>query len=293
MARKGYVEDERERTYVPMTAVKALHDQFKADLVFVQKALDSKLSDIQNDQKKLLTTTDSLNKSAENLRTTTKDLESKVVKVNDSTDKLASTAMSYRDAMLAKPANPNRSSADPKVIINADRRARQILIGYSSNEENATVNTSLLELKDKANRIVSELDDPTQPEAVTIESVTRTRDNSLLLLLNTKEAADWLREPNVEDKFIDKYAIGTCIRDRSFNVLLWWVPITLDPNNRVHHREIEEVNNLPEHLIQKMCWIKPVIRRRAGQTKAHMTLTLTIADMANRIIRDGIDICGA
>jgi hypothetical protein len=96
---------------------------------------------------------------------------------------------------------------------------------------------------------------------VTIESVTRTRDNSLLLLLNTKEAADWLREPDVEDKFIDKYAIGACIRDRSFNVLLRWVPITLDPNNRVHHREIEEVNNLPEHSIQKMRWIKPVIRR--------------------------------
>ena len=42
-----------------------------------------------------------------------------------------------------------------------------------------------------------------------------------------------------------------------------------------------------------MRWIKPIIRRRAGQTKAHATITLTSADTANKIIRDGIDICGA
>jgi len=62
MAKKGYVEGERDRTYVPMIAVKALHEQFKADLVFVQQALETKLSDIQSDQKKLLTSTVSLNK---------------------------------------------------------------------------------------------------------------------------------------------------------------------------------------------------------------------------------------
>ena len=111
-------------------------------------------------------------------------------------------------------------------------------------------------------------------------------------MLNTKEAADWLREPDVEDKFMDKFAIGACIRDRNFNLLMRWVPITLDPNNRKHHREIEEANDLPPHSIQKLRWIKPIIRRRAGQTRAHATISLTTADTANRIIRDGLEICG-
>ena len=195
--------------------------------------------------------------------------------------------------MLAKPNNSNRAVADPKVLINADRRSRQILIEYDAIEENATLNISLLELKDKANRIIVEMDDPARPESVAVENVTRTRNRSLLLLVNTKEAADWLRDPNVEYKFVDKYAIGASFKVRSYNVLLRWVPITLDPTNRTHHREIEEVNGLPEHMIKNMRWIKPIVRRRAGQTKAHATITLSSADTANKIIRDGIDICGS
>jgi cell division protein FtsB len=95
LVKKENGENERARTYVPMTAVKALHVQFKRDLVHVQNSIESKISDLQSDQKKLQATTDSLSKSTENLQSTAKDLESKVVKVNDSTDKLASTAMSY------------------------------------------------------------------------------------------------------------------------------------------------------------------------------------------------------
>ena len=244
------------------------------------------------DQRKLLAAADSLNKSTENLCSTAKDLESKVVRVNDSTDKLASTTKSYRDAILAKPSSPNRTAVDPKVLDGVDRRARQILIGYSDAGDNATLQTSLSELKDKANRIVIDMDDPTRPESITIENVSRTRDGSLLLLLNSKEATDWLREPDVEDKFLDKFAIGACFRDRSYHVILRWVPITFDPISRPHHREIEEMNGLPDQSIQKARWIKPVNRRRSGQTKAHATLTFNSADVANCAIKSGLDICG-
>jgi hypothetical protein len=237
-------------------------------------------------------TADSLSRSTETLHLTTKELEGKMAKVNDSTDKLANTTKSYRDAMMAKSANPNRSCADPKVLINMDRKARQILIRYDSDEENATINASILELKDRANKIVTEMDDPTCPEVTKIESIARTRDNSLLVLLNSKEAADWLREPDVEDRFLDKFAIGANIQGRTFNVILRWVPIIADPTNRAHLREIEEANNLPDEVILKMRWIKPVVRRRAGQTRVHATLTLSSAVVTNCIIRDRIDICG-
>ncbi|KAF8503816.1 hypothetical protein F5888DRAFT_1596113, partial [Russula emetica] len=90
-----------------------------------------------------------------------------------------------------------------------------------------------------------------------VDNVTRTHDGSLLLLLNSKEAADWLRSPDNEDKFMDKFAIGAYIRDRSFNVLLKWVSIMFDPGNRAHHREVEEANSLSDHSIQKIRWIKP------------------------------------
>jgi hypothetical protein len=284
LVKKENLKDERERTCVPILAVKTIHEQFKANLVHVQESIETKLSNLQS-------TVDSLNKSTESLQSTARELESKVVKVNDSTDMLASTTKSYRDAILAKPQNPIRSTTDPKVLDGVDRRARQILLGLSDDGDNAALHTSLLELKDKANKIITELDDPIRPETVNIENVSKTHDGSLLLLLNSKEATDWLREPDVERKFLDKFANGAIFRDRSYNVILRWVPITFNPNSRPHLREIEKANSLPDHSIHKARWIKPVNRRRSGQAKAHATLTFNSADVANSAIKGGLDIC--
>lgn len=283
--RKENLVIERERTYVPASAMKQVHESFKDDLMYVREGLDRKLTDILSEQKKLLAKTESL-------FTSTKDIESKVKKVNDTTDILADTTKSYRDAIMAKPAGAHRSLADPKVIDGIERKAKQILVGFSNAEDNDTLHTSLSELIDRANNIISELDDPSRPEAASVVYINRTRDNSLLLLLNSKEAADWLRELDVEDKFIEKFASKAFFRDRSFNIILRWVPIIFDPNNRKHLREIEEVNGLVDHSIQKARWIKPVNRRRSGQTKAHATLSFSSADAANRVIKSGLDICG-
>ena len=292
-AKKAAEEEKGAGAHAPLNAVKHMHDRLKADLLVVHSDLDAKITELQHKQEKILSTTESLSKSTESLRSTTRDLESKVLKVNDTTDKLATTTMSYRDAILAKPANSNRTSADPKILNSVDKRARQILMGFNAGEDNATLTSSLVELKDKANKIVEVTEDGLCPGNVKIESITRTRDGSLLLLINSKEGADWLREPGVIDNFIDCFATGAVLRDRNYHVLIKWVPIVLDPTNRAHLREIEEVNNLPEHSIHKMRWIKPTIRRQAGQTKAHAILTLNSADVANRTIRDGLEICGA
>lgn len=293
MVKKAAEEDSGAGLHIPLNAVKILHERFKADLIHIHDSLGTKIAEMKASQQKLLLSTESLNKSSANLNTVTKELESKLVKVNDATDKITNSATSYCDMLMAKPVNHLQSTTDPKVLNDRDRRVRQIMVAYSMAEDNATLNTNLLELKDKANRLITEMEDPTRPETVRIESVTRTRDGSLLLLLNSKEAADWIREPDVEDRFLDKFAISACIRDRKFNVMLRWVPITYDPTSSVHQREVEEVNGLLDHSIQKARWIKPIVRRRIGQTRAHAVITLTTADAANRVIRDGLEICGA
>ena len=145
-----------------MTAMKCLHDCFKADLISVCDILDAKLTDIQKEQKKLIVSIDSLSKSTENLH----------------------------------------------------------------------------------------------PVDTHIQSISMTCDSSLLLMLNIKETADWLRELNFKDKFLDKFAIEVCIRDRSISLLLWWMPITFDSDNRKHYREIKKVNKLPVHSVQKFHWIR-------------------------------------
>ncbi len=291
-ARKAAEMEESKGSPTVLIPVKAFHEQLRSDLRYLYSALEAKFTDLQAGQSKLLTSAESLNKTSENLQTSTRELEGKVDKVTVATDRIVTTTTSYRDALLAKPAGQNKSNANPKVISDLERKDRQVLVGYSSAEDNATLGTSLLALKDKANQILASMDDPSRPELTKVDNITRTRDGSLLLLFNSKEAVTWIKNPDKEDKFIDNFAVGAYFRDRSYNILLRWVPTTFDPDNRPHLREVEEANSLPDHSIQKARWIKPTMRRRAGQTRAHAILTLTTADTANQVIRNGVDICG-
>ena len=292
VAKKAVEEEKDAHSHVLCNTVMLLHESLKADLLVVQNTLATKFKELENDHKKLILTTDSLSKTTDSLQTTTRDLENKVVKVNDTTDKLASTTMSYRDAFMANPNSMNRPNTDPKVLSGIDKKARQILIGFDSLTDNPTLGACTGQLRDKANDIIKNLDGAARPKDIYVGDVARTRDGSLLLLLDSKESADWLREFDIEDKFTEKFAPGACIRERKYNILMRWVPITLDTKDRKHHREIEEVNGLPTHSIQSTRWIKPVIRRRAGQTRAHAVFTVNNAEVANWIIKDGIDIFG-
>jgi len=290
-ARKAGDEELGKGEHITPNAVETLHKHIRADLLHPYNGLNSRIVEVQNRQKQILNSAEIINKATVNLQSTTKELEDKVGKVNNTTDKIANTTMSYKEALLSNPSNMNKAGVDLKVLNDLDRKARQILISYSSTEDNATLNTSLLDLKDKANQVIDNLEDPTRPTLAKVEGVTRTRDGLLLLIFNLKEAADWIREPDVEYKFTDKFAIRASFKDRKYNMLIRWVPTTFDLANRTHHWEIEEANGLPKDIIHKARWIKLINRRKSGQSKVHAVLTFSSAESANLVIRDGVDIC--
>jgi len=70
------------------------------------------------------------------------------------------------------------------------------------------------------------------------------------------------------------------------------VPITFNPKSDQQLREIEGENGLQDSVIVKAKWIKPIERRRAGQTHAYAILQVTSVDAANLVIRDGLTIRG-
>ena len=230
--------------------VRVSHEQIKADLCSLYKALDSRLTEIQGGQEKLLTSMEALSKTTDNLHTTVRELETKVVKVTDTTDKIVNTAMSYRDVLLTKADSPNRASIDPKVLSDIERRLKQILINCSMAEIRDAADISLAELREKVNMIIKDMDDYCCPEVMAVEMVTKTRDGSLLLMLNSREAVDWLREPKNKYIFLEKFATGAIMRDWHHNILMCWTLTSFDPSSKVHHREIEEINNIEELSIR-------------------------------------------
>ena len=112
-----------------------------------------------------------------------------------------------------------------------------------------------------------------------------------MLTLCSKEAANWVRQPDNEIAFMEAFLKGSHIREQTFNLIMPRVPIVFKPDNTAHIREIEEVNGLREHTICKVRWIKPIGRRRVGQTHTFAILSITSMDCANILIRDRLIIC--
>jgi hypothetical protein len=145
----------------------------------------------------------------------------------------------------------------------------------------------------KANETISKIEDTEKPDKVIVETVLQTWKGGLVLTLNSKEAASWLRILEHVIAFTEGFFRGSHIRERIFNLIVPRVPIIFKLGNRSHLREIEEANSLAGYAIHKARWIKPIERRRAGQMHTYTILSITSAECANILIRDSLNICGA
>jgi hypothetical protein len=149
----------------------------------------------------------------------------------------------------------------------------------------------MTEIIARVNETVKKIEDADKPTKVQFESGIQTHKGALVLTLNSKEAAEWIRQLLNEMAFTEAFLKGLHIREQTFNLVAPRVPIVFKPDNTNHLRELEEVNELREYMIHKACWIKLIERRRTGQTHAFAILTITSAEYANILIRDGLIIC--
>jgi hypothetical protein len=288
-SKAGVKEGKKEIVQISIEDVRDMRKKFLADLSGNYAALEGKIASIAANQEQILKVTDSLTKNAEGISTAAKGIEDKVAKVNDATAQFASTTRTYRDALAAQPNHPPTTMIDLKLKDDLARREKQILVVTPSD---ALGGKSLTEIKSKAEEAIAEMEDVRdRPEKVEVETVSITHSKAILLQLCSKEAAEWLRDPLIETKFTAKFAKDSLFIDRSYNIIVPRTPITFDPSNTEHLRELEECNNLDTNTIKKARWIKPVNRRREGQAHAYATLTLASPTTANDLIRNGIRIC--
>ena len=200
--------------------------------------------------------------------------------------------MPYRNALLAEPSRPNKSNTDPRILSELDCKARQILVDIYNTEGNDTMAKSLTDLVGKANEAIASIDNADKPKDAKVLSALKSHKNAVLLTLNSKEAADWFKDPMVEEAFTRMFSEGSHIREKAYNIIVPRVPTTFEPNDEKHLCEVEEVNGLDKKVLTRAKWIKPVGRRRQDQTHAYAIFSFTSVDAANTLIRDGIIVCG-
>ena len=130
-----------------------------------------------------------------------------------------------------------------------------------------------------------------KPKDARVDTVLKTRTRAVVLTFNCKEIVTWLKEPKNQHVFTKGFSGGSHIKEQQFNIIVPRVSTTFNPDAPEHLWEVEETNGLKERTILKAKWIKPVSRRRAEQTHAYTIISVSSAEAANLLIRDGMIIC--
>jgi len=94
----------------------------------------------------------------------------------------------------------------------------------------------------------------------------------LLFQFNSKEAADWIKEPGVREGFAWAIDSTAYIRDHGYSILAAFVPLTFQTDNPTHLQELSSKNRLAGRQIVSTRWVKPSSHWPDGQTHAHCIL---------------------
>jgi len=144
---------------------------------------------------------------------------------------------------------------------------------------------------DALNTIWVAATDPKPPHPK-LRTVTLMRNGGLLLKLDSSEAAEWLKRDEIREGFLTNIGSGANIKDRTYQVIVQFVPIRFKPDDNQHLRDYEEFNDIEPNSVLKAEWIKPVHDRREGQRVATMRVYHRDAHSANKILSEGASIFG-
>ena len=248
-------------------------------------------------QKGLQMATENLANKTDTLQKILQEIGSSAKEASELTDQLSNMVTLYKEALLtASNAAPqsstlqlHRTIEDPRLMWDLNRKNRQLLIEMG---KEAVDERSAMELREKIEAMFQSMTQPSPGDAK-VQEINKLRNGGVIIWMETKEMAEWLREPTNKKEFMDKLDANMQIKERTYPLVVPRVPISFEPDNQEHLWEIEMGNNLEPNTISKARWIKPMYRRHLKQRVAYTTISLSSASEANRFIRDEMYICSA
>jgi len=150
------------------------------------------------------------------------------------------------------------------------------------------------ELTEKANVALQlmEIQALDAPPETSFVGVQRLRSGNIMFTLNSKEAADWLRDRERREAFMRHYGGSYQIKSKLSYLLVEFTPTSFDANSQVAWSKVERKNRLPQGAILHAKFIKPTHLRTIGQRHVHAILGLASRESANLAIKKGIFIKG-
>jgi hypothetical protein len=178
-----------------------------------------------------------------------------------------------------------------------EKQDRQILLDCESVEVEGLALKELPELSLvlKANLAMEALKGEMitgKPEGAKFRSANVLQNGGVVYEMNSKEAADWIKRPDVCAAFADGFGPTVTIKERNFPVVVECIPVQFDTSTKHAISRLEHDNNLPAGSISSGRNIRPPARRSQGQQHAHVVLQFKTKDSANLCIKNPIVVEG-
>ena len=289
-------------TPVMEALTKKIGERFEKSLQEEMDKMSTTLKNALADQSKSLNPPESMTEAVTTLKQVAADMNKSINDAQAATSQITDTALTYKQALLqttvpqlvkAQHTRPHATATEEDtrymISMGIEKKARQVLLDTTKGED-SYLNSH--EIKEKAMAALEEIR-PAPPQGTEVEDIIKLRNGSLILQFASKETADWLRVPTNEAAFTKRFDPDTTIRERVHPIMVPRIPITFDPSNPTHLREVEEANGLRTNTIKKARWIKPEYRRAPNQSCAHAIFTITSVAIANILLKDGIYVCNA
>ncbi|KIN95415.1 hypothetical protein M404DRAFT_165941, partial [Pisolithus tinctorius Marx 270] len=214
---------------------------------------------------KILSASENLTKINEDAETLSSHITEKDMKTFIATQNRAIPPTPYRDALASTPPNPNQIPLGKRLSpeyakAHAAIKERQILIDPGSNHHLLNSTTSRETIIDHIKQALESVDRIDGPD-MQLKSIAQLRNNGILIELNSQEAAAWIKAAPNKETFLARLGGEAAIKDRQYNIVIPFLPITTDTERPETLRDMESANNIPQGSISQIKWIKDPAKR--------------------------------
>ena len=113
-------------------------------------------------------------------------------------------------------------------------------------------------------------------------------EGKILIEVESDSTARWFANSVNRNSLCERLGSNFIFVARTYSVIVFNAPLTIDIHDTSHSSEICEANNWDDETIKEMRWVKPIDRRTPNQRSAHLIMLFTDPIAANRAIAEGI-----
>lgn len=181
---------------------------------------------------------------------------------------------------------PQPASADAAIARSAIR-ARQILLDPIPGNLFLPENISHEATSSKINTAITSALAPNNHQGH-IKALIQLRNGGLIVELDSELTLTRLQEHNTRKRFLQALDNSVIFKDRTYTLVLQYVPVNVLINRTGLLRLMEGKNQLADNSLASMRWIKPPHKRPPGQTMAFALLQVNDPETANKLIKEGL-----